>query len=444
MILKFIKHPLGIFIIVIHVLYFFLACKIGSIYLVDSYGYLNQAKNLLLHKSWYAEDWNAPVLIDYFTIRPPLYAFFIVACKFIFNSDYFVIAVQNLMSIFNIFLLWKLLEELKISQKNITVSIVLALIFFPSQLIHANFIMTEILFQTLLLGVFYFSIKTIQSPYIINTFKIAILLSLAMLTKPVIFLFGIVLFTFFAVISWKKNKKILLPFLLLPITYHLLCQQNQHTTGYYHYSSIKIMADLRVNARYILAQKFGEDSASNFTSKIFHEADVMTDYAKRYEFISARCNEVYAQNKTTFALLYLKGIMSTFFDPGRFDLAVFFGLQQNNVNGFLHRFHTEGIKSVPEILKKQPIILLCYLFFILLWNILITIAFFLFLLNKRNDLVIRILVLIFVGYIVAATGISGLCRYRVPIFPELIFVFAFAFPQIESFIKRKLSNYRLL
>ena len=437
---KYISQPLGIFIITIHVLYFFIACKIGSIYLVDSYGYLNQAKNLVLHQSWYAEDWDAPILIDYFTIRPPLYAIFIVICKSVFNSDYFVIAVQNLMSIFNIFLLWKLLREFKISKKSISISIVLSLMFFPSQLIHANFVMTEILFQTLLLGVFYFSIKTIQLPNSKNIFIVCFLLSFAMLTKPVIFLFGIILFVFFTIIIWKKNKIILLPFLLLPITYHLLCLQNQHTTDYYHYSSMKIMADLRVNIRYVLVQKFGEDSAAKFATKVFNEAETITDYGKRYEFISASCNEVYVQNKTTFVLLYLKGMASTFFDPGRFDLSVFFGLQKNNTAGFLHRFHTEGIKSIPEILRNQPIILLFSLFLNLLWNILIVVALFLFLTDKKIDLLLRILVLLFVGYIVAGTGISGLCRYRVPIYPELIFAFAFSLPALLKFVKRKNSH----
>jgi len=437
---KYITHPLGIFIIIIHVLYFLLACKIGSIYLVDSYGYLNQAKNLVLHQSWYAEEWNAPTLIDYFTIRPPLYAFLIVICKSIFNSDIFVIAIQNIFSIFNIFLIWKLLEKFKLEQKNITISICLSLLLFPSQLIHANFIMTEILFQTLLLGTFYFSAIAIHKPDLASFFKIAALLSLAMLTKPVIFLFGIVLFLFFLIILFKKNKKILMPFLLLPITYHVLCLQNQHTTGYYHYSSIKIMADMRVNARYILVQKYGEDSAASFASKVFHEADSMTDYGKRYEFISASCNEVYKQNKTTFGLLYLKGMVSTFFDPGRFDLAVFWGIQDNRRLGFLHRFHAEGIKSIPDILKDQPIILLVFLLFILLWNMIIILGFSVFIFDKKNDLLVRILVFIFIGYIVVATGISGLCRYRVPIYPELVFTFAFAFPLMSRFIKRKFSH----
>ena len=437
---KYITHPLGIFIIAIHVLYFLIACKIGSIYLVDSYGYLNQAKNILLHQSWYAEDWNAPMLIDYFTIRPPLYAVFILLCKTLFNSDYFVIAIQNVLSIVNFFILWKLLSEFKIPQKNTSVMIVLGLIFFPSQLIHANFIMTEIMFQTLLLGVFYFSVITVQSPNSKNVFIICLLLSLAMLTKPVIFLFGILLFIFFMTIHFKHNKKMLLSFVLLPITYHLLCLQNQHTTGHYHYSSIKIMADIRVNARYVLAQKYGEDSSSKFVSKVFNEANLLPEYGKRYEFISASCNQVYVQNKATFALLYLKGILSTLFDPGRFDLAVFFGVQENNAIGILHLFHTEGMRSIPEILKTQPITLLIYLFFILLFNILVCITFCIFLFDKKNDFLLRVLVFLFVGYIIAATGISGLCRYRVPIYPELIFASAFALPMFFNFIKRKFSH----
>jgi hypothetical protein len=437
---KYITHPLGIFIILIHVVYFFIALKIGSIYLVDSYGYLNQAKNILAHHSWYAEDWNAPILIDYFTIRPPLYAFFILACKCFIDSDYFVIFAQGLMSIFNFFLLWKLLKQSNIPQKNITLSIVAALVLFPSQLIHANFIMTEILFQTLLMGVFYFSVKTIQIPNLVNIFKIAILLSLAMLTKPVIFLFGIVLFAFFMVIFWKKNKLILLPFLLLPITYHLFCLQNKHTTGFYHYSSIKIMADLRVNARYILASKYGEDSSAAFCSKVFEEAKEMKNYEARYHHIEARCNEVYTQNKMVFALLYAKGIVATFIDPGRFDLSLFFGLQINSTQGLFHRLNTEGVKAIPDILKQSPVFLLSTLCIILLWTSLLTLSVLVFVFDKKIDLLLRILVFLFIAYIPLVTGISGLCRYRIPIYLEFIFVFAFALPHFINIVKRKNIN----
>ena len=438
---KYLLHPLGIFIIVVHAVYFFLAIKIGSIYLVDSYGYLNQAKNIILHHSTYAEDWNALTLIDYFTIRPPLYAIIIAVIKSIIHSDYFVIAYQNLLSIFTFFMLWKLLDQLMVAQRNISVSIVLALLLFPSQLIHANFIMTEIVFQALLMGVFYFSIQFYRKPVLKVTFLIAVLLSLAMLTKPVVLLLGMILFFLFALTN-QKRLNILLPFLLLPITYHLVCLQNKHVTGYYHYSSIKIMADVRVNAKYIIAQKYGADSASKFVSKVFDEADVMNDYESRYLHIEQRCNEVYKQNKMTFALLYGKGMVSTLLDPGRFDLAVFFGIQDNATTGFLHRYHTEGLRAIPDILRAQPIVLLIYLFFILLWNILLLIALGVFLFDKKNEWIIRVLVLLFVGYIVTATGISGLCRYRVPVFPELIFAFAFALPKLLPFYKRKISHAR--
>src|SRR6478752_1224276 len=107
----YLTHPLGIFIIAIHALYFIIAINTGSIYLVDSYGYLHQAKNIIEHHSWYAEDWNAPILIDYFTFRPPLYALFIIVCKSIVTSDFSILVMQNVMSIFNIFLLWKMLKS---------------------------------------------------------------------------------------------------------------------------------------------------------------------------------------------------------------------------------------------------------------------------------------------------------------------------------------------
>lgn len=418
-------HPLGIFIIGIHLLYFFIANQVGSIYLVDSFGYLNQAKNILLHNCWYAEEWNATTLIDYFTIRPPFYAFFLYTIKLFFTSDYVVLFIQNLMSIFNIFLLWKMLEQQKIAEKIIKIILVSALILYPSQLIHANLIMTEMLFQTLLIIIFYFSVELIKNPTIRNAFFVSVALSFAMLTKPVIILFGIVLFVYFLFIHLRQSKIFLLPFLLIPLTYHILCKQNEHTTGYYHYSSIKVMADLRVNARYILAQKYGEDSSANFVTSVFKEADGQPDYQSRYTSIEHRCNEVYLQNKITYLMLYCKGVVSTLIDPGRFDLSVFFGLQNNKTQGLLHRLNTEGISALPDIIKKSPVLLIGILGIILLWNILLCYALFRFCFNKRIEFRLRLLVMLFIFYLVAVTGISGLCRYRVPVYPELIFAFSF-------------------
>ncbi|MFI5221817.1 MAG: ArnT family glycosyltransferase [Bacteroidia bacterium] len=427
---KYLIHPFGIFIILIHAVYFFIAWNNGSIYLVDSYGYLNQVKNILLHQCWYAEDWNTPVLIDYFTIRPPLYAFFILSCKSIYHSDYFVLVIQNLLSIFNIFLIWKLLEKNNVKQKAINTAIVLALIFFPSQMIHSDFVMSEILLQFFLTFAFYFSVKTLDKPELKNIFWVSVCISLAMLTKPVVLFLGVLLAAYFFFIFWRKNTKLLLPFLLIPVTYHLLCLQNQHTTGYYHFTSMKIMADVRVNSRYVLASKYGADSSSKFETQLMNEANLITDYGKRYEFIEQKCNEVYLQNKTAFVKQYVKGMASTMLDPGRFDLGVFFNLQNNASPGFLHRFNTEGIKSVPEILKETPIFILFFLGIILLWNALLSLSLVVFLFDKKIAIRLRIFVVLFIAYFVMVIGISGLCRYRVPFFPMLVFALAFTLDKI--------------
>jgi hypothetical protein len=265
-------------------------------------------------------------------------------------------------------------------------------------------------------------------------------MSLAMLTKPVVFLFGGVLFVFFLVLFIKEHKKVLLPFLLLPLTYHILCLQNEHVTGYYHYSSIKIMADLRVNANYIIAQKYSDDSSYQFIQDVTKKADLKADYASRYNYIEDRCVDVYTENKSTFLLLYLKGVAATLVDPGRFDLAVFFGLQNSGTQGLLYHLNTEGIKAIPDILKDAPVMFIIYLALILCWNVLVVIAGIVFLFNKTVPLPIRILVLLFVGYITGMTGISGLNRYRVPVFPEMVFALVFSLPVIISCVKRKPSH----
>ena len=434
---KYITHPLTIFIVAIHAIYFLIAFKIGNFYLVDSYGYLNQVKNMLEHQSWYAEDWNAPVLIDYFTIRPPLYALFILVCKSIFASDIFVLFVQNLLSIFNLFLLWKMLDNFGVKQKIISISLITAMLLFPSQFIHANFVMSEILFQTLLMLIFWFTVKVMQSKKIIDVLLVSVFICLAMITKPVAIFFGLVLFIFYISIFWKQNKKIAIPFLLIPVTYHLMCLQNQHVTGLYHFSSSKTIVDVRVNVRTILAIKYGQDSSDKYITALNNQASKFENYKARTAFIEKNVYEVYQKNKVTFFLLYVKGMLGTLLDPGRFDLSVFFNLQNASANGILFKTAESGFAAIPQILKSTPPQLLIFLLIILLWNIVLVFSIFHFMFNKSIAFYMRILVLLFISYMVVTTGISGVCRYRVPIFPEIIFAFTVAVSQLVHFFQKR-------
>jgi len=90
-------------VILLHLAAFLQAWNSGGIYLVDSKDYLSQAYNFKTNWSLYAAPFDEPIRPDFYSFRPPLYAWFILAIKGIINSDYAVLAVQSLLSLYTLF-----------------------------------------------------------------------------------------------------------------------------------------------------------------------------------------------------------------------------------------------------------------------------------------------------------------------------------------------------
>lgn len=424
----------------LHVIFFGWALTTGNIYLKDSFEYLHQAMNLWNFGSWYAADWEGPLLPDMFSFRPPLYAVFIGLIKQVVDSDFAVLVVQNGISIFTLMQLYRMLTSYAIPEKRAQWLIPVCLLFFPTQLVMANMIMSEILFQCLLLQTFVCTLHWMQQP----GWKLSIYLSgwmcLLILTKPVGLLLPVVVLVLQLYRMYKNGwtgVKFLIPLLLVLLVFHLVGLQQKHQTGFYHYTSMKAFNQYKFNARFILASKFGEEYAENWSDSCKKVFAAQPDYASRYHSMHAAGDAVIREYPVEFVKLLIRGGIVFFIDPGRHDLAVFFGWGDHRYTGLFYELNAKGFPALLDWIRQVPVIQVLWLVLVLLFNLSMAGIIFLYFFRSPIPGLIKWILLIWIVYLCMATGILGVARYRSAIYPELLMVFLMA---LQTMMNNKKST----
>ncbi|MES2778326.1 MAG: glycosyltransferase family 39 protein [Bacteroidota bacterium] len=405
----------------IHALYFCVALSVKGFYLIDSYGYAMQADNMLANGSWYAEDWNAPLLVDYFSIRPPLYATLIVFFRLFSDSIIPLLVLQNIISIVTCWMIYSFVVRNGFGSKTTKRMLIIAVILYPAQMIHANFVMTEIVFQFWLVSVFLTLYAFAQQPTWKSSLILSVLLSVCLLTKPVSLFLPVIVCGFMLWFVFKKQSRwqLMIPQLLVVFMFHGICLQNQHATGYYHYSSIKNINQLKYNARYTLIAARGEEYADSTVAAVMQQANAATNYGERLNIMNDKANAIIFQYPVAFAKVYAKGVVAYFVDPGRFDVFHFFNIEEKGTLGLMHEMQTQGVSAIQTYIEKAPVSVLFLLLMSLLWNCCVVFLFLYFLFTTQNH-TLRNILFVLVAYIGLATGPVGVSRYRVPVFPFLL------------------------
>jgi hypothetical protein len=122
-------------------------------------------------------------------------------------------------------------------------------------------------------------------------------------------------------------------------------------------------------------------------------------------------------------------------DPGRFEWVHFLNLSEGSYLGLYHVIHTQGlVNGIIEFISNAPLGLLLILLICLLSNVLISIALLSTLFNKQVPLILRICIFLFIGYILASTGVLGLSRYRIA-FAPLLWISFIIF--VEKYLSKK-------
>ncbi|MES2656051.1 MAG: hypothetical protein V4620_10710 [Bacteroidota bacterium] len=428
---------LSIFIVCIHVLYFFVALHFKGIYTVDSEGYLYLANNLIEYQSVYAGNLLQPLLVDYFALRPPLYGYFIAFSKAIYASDFTVLFLQNILSLGLFFYLLKLLKHLAIPAKVSNIVIPVYLILYPAHFVYTNTIMSETVFEVLIFALFYHTYFLYTKPSLSRVFVISLIIGLAMLTKPVAILIGFIIIGLMVFIKPFKISYVLVGVCIPCIAYFSYGYAVKAETGYFQFTSMKSFATLRCLVKYSAADVYGSSYADSLCTSIYDGGNKQVTVAERFNYIDSSSNQFLFNHKLALAKIYLKGCGVYLLDPGRYDLYKLINQNNDHVSGMFETLHQQGVKAMVKYLFKINPIGLLVLGLLFCWNIIVVIAFTAMVFKVNNP--IKWLVVLFVLYFIFTTGMMGISRYRVHIFPLLLLSFCLCANQ-SNFIKKHLHD----
>ena len=384
----------------------------------DAEEYIKEAENIFLYQTVYCGEFTKKIEPDLFSRRPPLYPFLIAMLLLVFRTFYSVLFFQIFLTIFNGFLIYKILDTRNVSQKWKTIVVILYL-FYPSQIIFTNIIMSEILLQTFLLLSFYFFIKYFLDNRLVQLLLFNLCLVAAVLTKPIMLFFWIINIFLHLWLFFKDRRKIILFLpLMMIVTILVWSYRNYQRTGVYHYSSIKNHNLLNYNARGFLTAEYSSDYADEVITAIKNEAAEKGSYKETNSYFAKESLTIIKNNFFGYLCYHFRGMLNFLIDPGRFDIYNFLQIKQSY--GFLKLFNQHGYKGIFIIFREFPVIIICYLLLMAVINILLLVSFLCFLIKPYPDKYYKVYLLVICIYIVLLTGPIGASRFRIPIFPLIL------------------------
>lgn len=427
---------LAALIVILHLAGFVYKAIEGNIYLDDSIEYLYMAENIANEGIFYCGDLSKPINPDFFTKRPPLYSLFLTAVHLVFKSDLAVIFVQNLISLFNILLI--VIMAVKLGQTSVKIALLLVLLS-PVQIIYANMVMSEIILQTwilLMVNSFLIFVKTKKS---MNLLWVSVFLILAMLTKPVMYPFALIILLAGLYYFFKDKVKLALVYGLLPlffiIGYNLW---NQKRTGVFHFSSIQTINLVQYNTYFFIKNQFGEQKADEFLKSTYQEANQIENYAERQAFLKRTALDNIKENLPGYLFFHTKGIVKWFVDPGRFDLYNFFGVEAEKYSGYLYQLNREGFRHSVKAFFSQPLWIVLALLSTFVLRLFLAILIPIWFLFGKQSFQEKLAIVIPIVFVASVTGPLGASRFMLPLFPLIILAGSVAFSNIFA-SNRKVS-----
>ena len=241
---------------------------------------------------------------------------------------------------------------------------------------------------------------------------------------------------------WMLWKKIIKPFhlsfILIFITaIFLISYHNYKKTGYFHYSSVNENYIVNYSVYLTVADKEKGAEAERKISEMLEQAKAKTNYHDYSVCIREKSFQIIKENLFSFIFLETKGIMNFFIDHGRWDIYAFFDKQpEENIKGWKYYYEEDGIGGAVNYLKQFPVFLFIYLIAVYFVNILITISFVLFLSDKKINPAVRLFIFLIVAYIAVVTGMIGSARFRMAVYPFLLFAFPFSYEKLKNILQR--------
>lgn len=401
---------------ILYILFFFLRIISGHYYLPDSYEYLEVAKTI--NSASYFNTSEA----TFITKRPFVYPFFL--SFFIHFPIVLVLFIQTVISLFSVYVFFKILKKLEVK---ISFSIVLIFLFTPSIFIYTQLLMSEWIVVILLNLLTLILLNPFSKKNFLFIQFITILLAF---TKPVFYPFIYLNFIFFS-FYLIKNKTfsiwIFLPILVL----QLYLFHNEQKTGFYHFSSIENYNLINYNLYYFKSSKLGKVKADNWHNSIYANKNYVNKSFKEQNIYLKKTaiNEI-KNNFISYSFYHFRTAVRGVFDPGRFDIMTFFE-KENGKQGFLEILN--GNKSFKSLFNHKMIFILVLLIPIFLLNVIKYFYFVKYIFNNNHSLFLTYFFILFT-YNVLVTGPVNSSRYMMP-FQMIIIGFA-----IKEYQKKSLHS----
>jgi hypothetical protein len=310
----------------------------------------------------------------------------------------------------------------------VNIYLIIALLLNPVQLILCNSIFSDILFQFLISFAFFFLLEFLYGKQTRYFLYYILFCLLSLLTKPVLVYYAylnlfLALYIYFKI---KKEWKIPVYSLILPLYIIIICGINEHVTGYYHYSASKVENLWTYNTTNFLNMKYGNDSGYTYKKDIWKLSKLQPDFKQQYQFVDSACKNVLKSNIKSYSVFHLQGILNFFIAPGREFINGYLNQDEKEPRSFIKELNVNGWQGVKDYFASQPVLLFVLNILVTVWNLLLLAGLFVFTFSKRVPLNIKIIILTLIGYLAGVSSLAlGAARYKIAIYPVLLFANAY-------------------
>lgn len=412
-------------VVLIHIVFFSMAVEKKNFTTKDSWEYLWQSQNLKANGSWYCGDMNQEIIPALYNQRPPAYGAFLSLLNVdtALNNIYLLLLVQLALSLLTIFLSVQFVK-LFLGEEWNRLWLLIPLVFFPSQFVYCNMVMSEILFQLFVLLSIYFIARLIKYSQMKDLWWSQWCVAISMAIKPVMWLFPLVAIVSFLIHFFNKKVKLiaLITFVIPFTTIGLFMGYSHAKTGIWEYSSIQRKLMINYNSYAILKDVFNEEEAVKTISEFQNSVDTLP-YVEKCKRIDEFNKEVVMHHPMSAIKAELSGMFRFFVGHPRWDLEVFSFGNLNVVQPFRPDSRLSSIAYYAYLLACSFI------------GLIILFAFLKFIFSRHISYSLRGCIASIVIYFAIVTGPSASTRFRLPVFPVLMATFCVVAHEI--YIKRK-------
>lgn len=410
-------------VVALHFVFFVLACHFRRIYNGDSFEYIYEALNIKNLLFFYSGNASLPIVPEYMSQRMPLYPLFLMLVYGITVNNWIVLILQNALSVLNILYARKLVQKIGFPQWADRILFVLILAY-PSQFINANTIAPDILLQSFTLVYFGNLLALFRTHDRKHELYSGFALIAGMMVKPVLYPFLLVHIAILLANCIYSKIKIQRSIILSAIPLVLMFfygYWNQTRTGKFHITSNQAFNALYYFQPYIRSH-YGVDSGNRLLFQQRKEIAQYTQYQDRYDCALNKGRELWRENFISYSVFHLGCSLKMLFDPGKAEMDLFKGKltygklydKSKNAGGFSTMWKEKHLSGIWDYVKVNNSVFPAL--FVLLFNVMKLIGFFLFLKNgTRISLPVRILSLILVAYFVLIAGPIENPRYFLPV-----------------------------